>query len=299
MNWQGKPCPPTPLYMNCSNNHSKSVSRGFRFSCIPLVALTLLAGHPAQAALTVVVTYAQDSDALSSSLANTSVLDFNSITPSTPNTPVTDYVWMNGAATVGTIDQVYVRKADMYGGAGGTGNYAAQGGAWPVYTPTTTITFPTGEGHAYFGLWWSAGDANNVLTFYSGTTVVAELTTGNLLNKLAASRAYYYGNPNTAFLNQNNTEAYAFINLYGDLGTTWDKIVFSNLGSSGFESDNWTDRVGAWGTGPGEAGAPVPGVQVATVSGYTVTMSSEPIPEPSSVLCLSATLGLLAFRRRR
>jgi hypothetical protein len=285
--------------MNYSNNHSKSASRGLRFSFIPLVALTLLTGHSAKAALSVVVTYAEDSNAFSSSLANTTVLDFNSITP---NTKVTNYAWTNGTATVGTIDQVYVHQADQYGGAGGVGNYAVQstsvGGDY--HTPTTTITFPTGEGqagHAYFGFWWSAGDAENVLSFYSGTTLVAQLTTDNLLNKLASSPAYY-GNPTAGtFHGQNSNEAYAFINFFGDSGTTWDKIVFSNLGQSGFESDNWTDRVGAWGTGSGETG-PMPGVQVASVSGTTVTMM-EAIPEPSSVLCLSATLGLLAFRRRR
>ena len=32
----------------------------------------------------------------------------------------------------------------------------------------------------------------------------------------------------------------------GSAGTSWNSIVFSNLGSSGFESDNWTSRVNGW-----------------------------------------------------
>ena len=77
-------------------------------------------------------------------------------------------------------------------------------------------------------------------------------------------------------------------------GTTWDQVVFSNQGTSGFESDNWTDRANAWGTQPGETG-PVPGVQVVSLTDSKLS----PIPEPSSTLCVLSALSLLATRRRR
>jgi len=54
----------------------------------------------------------------------------------------------------------------------------------------------------------------------------------------------YYGNPINR--GQNRGEPYAFINFYGDQSTSWDKVVLTNAGSSGFESDNYTSRTQAW-----------------------------------------------------
>jgi len=70
-------------------------------------------------------------------------------------------VW-NG---VGTISSVYIRTADRYGGANGS-DYAVQSKrvGEPNEVPSTTLSLNTPN--AYFGLWWSAGDANNVLSFY-------------------------------------------------------------------------------------------------------------------------------------
>ncbi|MGL5016499.1 MAG: Npun_F0296 family exosortase-dependent surface protein, partial [Luteolibacter sp.] len=78
--------------------------------------------------------------------------------------------------------------------------------------------------------------------------------------------AEYDGNPLNRTVNRN--EPYAFINFFGDATTTWDRIVFSNDGSSGFESDNYTTRVAAW--DPAVDGA-ISGVVVAEVTGTTTT----------------------------
>ncbi len=252
----------------------------------------MVASSSANAAL--VVTYAENSNAYNSSLTNTKVLTFDNLPA---RSKVTNYTWTSGSATVATINQFYVQASDQYGGAGASGsNYPVQsqsvGGSGA--TPTTTISFTASQG--YYGLWWSAGDSANVLTFYSGNTLVAQFTTSSLLTKLASSPDYY-GNPRT---NQNMIEAYAFINFFGVAGTTWDSVVMTNQGSSGFESDNWTTRVGAYGTEPGELPNNLPGVTVAQVTGTTVTLVPTPtvVPEPTSTLYLFSTLGLLAFRRR-
>ncbi len=248
--------------------------------------MSLLAVPFTNAAL--IITYAEDSNSYNSTLSNTTVLTFDS---ATAGTKATNLVWSNGTSTVGTIDRVYIKASDVYGGAGPSGsNYAVQsqtvGGS--NATPTTTITFAAE--HAYFGLWWSAGDALNVLTFYSDGYLVAEFTTSTLLNKLATAPEYK-GNPRT---NENPGQAYAFINFFGMEGTTWDQVVFSNQGTSGFESDNWTDRATAWGTLPGEEGTP-PGVPVITLTDSKPSV----IPEPSSTLFILSALSLLAVRRRK
>lgn len=259
------------------------------FSAISLVVLISSSAHAV-----LVVTYAENSNSYNSSLTNTKVLNFENLPA---RSKITNYTWTNNSATVGTIDQFYVQASDQYGGAGASGsNYPVQsqsvGGS--NATPTTTITFSTSQG--YYGLWWSAGDSANVLTFFSGNTLVAQFTTSSLLTKLASSPDYY-GNPSN---NQNPGEAYAFINFFGVTGTTWDRIVMSNQGSSGFESDNWTTRVGSYGTEPGENPSNLPGVKVAQVSGTTVTLIPTPaaVPEPTSALCLLPALGLVALRRR-
>ncbi|WP_075087124.1 hypothetical protein [Verrucomicrobium spinosum] len=123
----------------------------------------------------------------------------------------------------------------------------------------STLTFDTAS--AYFGMWWSAGDAQNVLTFYLGDSIVSKFTTGSLLSMLPGE---YDGNPRNKTLNAG--EPYAFINFFGDASTSWDRVVLSNTAGSGFESDNYTSRVAAW--DPLADGA-LPGVVVAEVSGTT------------------------------
>lgn len=125
---------------------------------IASIATASLCG--ANAAL--IVTYAEDSNSYNSTLSSTTVYTFDSVPA---NTKATNLVWSNGTATIGTIDHLYVKSLDVYGGAGPAGsNYAVQsqtvGGS--NATPTTTLTFTSQ--HAYFGLWWSAGDALNVMT---------------------------------------------------------------------------------------------------------------------------------------
>lgn len=258
-----------------------------------LGALPLLCS-PLQAAL--IVTYAENPQAVTSSLPNTTRFSFNNLNVGQRNTNVPWYKTSNGnQVLVGTFDQVYVQGQNAFGGAIDVGfasgsPYAVQsatvGGAQAV--PTTTLTLA--EPNAYFGLWWSAGDATNELTFYLGNSLVARFTTASLLNRLAGD-ASYKGNPRNR--NEAKTESFAFINFFGDEGTTWDKIVLSNSPSStsGFEADNYTSRVAPWTPADG----PRPGITLATVTGTTVTT----IPEPSALLLTLGTTALVGMRRRR
>ena len=231
----------------------------------------------------VLLTYAEDPGAQTSSVPNASSISFDNL----PTGLSQGLSWSG----VGTYDKAYILNADQYGGAGGTGKYDVQstgiGGGNAVPTSTLTLNTPS----AYFGLWWSAGDSTNKLSFYSGSTLVASFTTGNLVNALPAS---YKGNPTPAYLDKNFGEKYAFLNIYGQGGATWDSIVFTNIGGSGFESDNHTSRVAAWGQLPGETGPP-PGIAFATVNGTTVAA----VPETSTWVMGFLALGAVVFLVRR
>ena len=204
----------------------------------------------------VIITYAEDPAANLSSLSGTQVFNFN-----TTATGKSSNVGWKG---VGTFDQLFVKNADAYGGAADAQNpkgslYSLQGAGSGVLASTLKLDTDS----SYFGMWWSAGDARNVLEFYNGDTLMGRFTTASLMDPLPAS---HDGNPLNRSVNRG--EPYGFINFFGDEKTSWDRIVLTNNASSGFESDNYTTRVSAW--NPLVDGA-LPGVPVAIVRGEKTT----------------------------
>jgi hypothetical protein len=181
---------------------------------------------------------------------------FNSFSPGDYSSLTTN------VGTLSSSGEFAIVPADVFGGAGGVGNYfsvgAQSGSASPV---TLTLDGP----QSYFGMWWSAADVNNTLRFYSGSTLLATYTTASVFTGIPGS---YFGNPNNG---GDAGEPFAYLNFNGSLGTTFTSVVFSNSDSTGtgFESDNW---------------------------------SVHAVPEPSSlVLCgtSAAIVGLGLWRRRR
>lgn len=221
----------------------------------PLLLLTVL---PVSAG--VIITFAEDPAAYNSSLSGTDVHDFNDL----------KLGYNSGVAWdgVGKFDQLQIIRADAYGGAPdetspkGT-QYSVQG----IGSKVMTTTLYLAEDSSYFGMWWSAGDARNVMSFYDGDSLIGRFTTASLMAPLPPE---YDGNPINRKVNSG--EPYAFINFFGDEKTSWDRIVFSNDGSSGFESDNFTTRVDAW--DPAKDGA-LPGTPVAIVSGTETKLITE------------------------
>ena len=250
----------------------------------------------------IVMTYAEAPGATNSSLADTSVFTFNNYAN---GTHLTNAVWSG----VGTYDQLYVINANQYGGANGSpysvesAKVSGLGGV-----PTTTLSLTTAI--SYFGMWWSAGDANNFLSFYSGNNLVASFSTATLLSKLPSS---YFGNPTPGYTGADGTEAFAFLNFYGTAGTTFDKIVLSDPSTtSGFESDNHTIRVASYGTDPKDTSPTFPGIpveEIRTTNGVQtiITDSSQinttpqPVPEPGtdSLLALSGVAVLWRVLKQR
>ena len=182
------------------------------------------------------------------------------------------------STAVGTITSAdaVVSAANQFGGAGGAANYLAIRNL-----QTATLTLPAAQG--YFGMWWSAADLGNVLSFYSGATLIGSFVPATALGALGSS---YLGNPNGTFPPNDPTEKFAYLNFVGVGGTTFDRIVVTNTDSStAFETDNWSIRV----TAPDPHGPPIE------------TFGS-PVPEPSSLIVaggLAVLVATGAVRRRR
>jgi hypothetical protein len=158
------------------------------------------------------------------------------------------------------VGSTIIVGADQYGGADKT-NYISVGAQAGQSGGSMTLTL---NGPAdYFGMWWSAIDAKNTLQFYKSGVLVKTFTSANL----PAFSSAYDGNPNYS-PKPNTGEHYAYINFNGTVGTTFDTIVFSNDGSTGFETDNH---------------------------------SIHGVPEPSALLMGGAAslVGLVVARRRR
>ena len=240
----------------------------------------------AQARATVIVTYAEKPGAETSSVVNASTFTFNNLSTGTH----TNVEWDG----VGTFDKVNILNADQYGGAGNT-KYAVEG----LGSVSQTI-LNLDQASGYFGMWWSAGDAANVLDFYSGAngtgTLLAQFTTANLLKALPKA---YYGNPNAgSFYQKDSGEPFAFINFFATPGTAWSSVVFKNSSSSGFEGDNYTSRVQVYSSATDGA---MPGVVVEAING-TQEISMAQAPEPNA-FCAMLLLGSVSaggsfFQRR-
>ncbi len=180
---------------------------------------------------------------------------------------------------VGTITSpgLNIHSADVYGGAGGSGNYAAIGAQSGTLTATLTLQGP----QSYFGFWWSAADAGNRIEFLSNGVEVAYFDPTSALGSLTSSN--YYGNPNNR---GDSGEKFAYLNVYGTAGTTFNQVIFSNTTTgSGFESDNWAVRAAAV-TPP--------------YSGMTISGGISVVPEPSSiVLAAIGAVGMVGVTRKK
>ena len=259
-----------------------------KFGFLLLVGLLGLGHFQAEAASSMVVTY-EAARVMSSPVTNSYTYDFNSIGTGAK----TNISWTGWGGT-GTFTSVKVNPVDVFGGADNS-NYTFANDSTP-----TTLTLSTGV--SYFGLWWSAGDAGNVLDFYSGGNKIFTFTS-SVMSGLSSS---YNGNPNSgANAGGNSGEKYAFINFFVQSGFEIDKIVARG---SNFESDNWTLRDPAYGLVAGD-GPNLPGTPVAQYNvndAGTQTTVTDPaqinntsVPEPSSGVLLIAGMAVLAALRRR
>lgn len=157
--------------------------------------------------------------------------NFDKVTPS-GGTLTTNF---SGSSITGTYTGDFsIMAADAFGGAGGS-HFISTSGNKGSYT--LTLNTPVN----YFGMWFSALDSGNNLSFYNGKALVDTFTPADfvaLVGACPASTNPYCGNPNNHL---DATEQFAFLNFYNPKGT-FDKIIFDQDSGSGaqFESDNQT-----------------------------------------------------------
>lgn len=184
--------------------------------------------------------------------------------------------------SVGTfVGTVAIPNAHGAGGAGGTGHFFAVG-SW---SGTSSATLLLNGPQSYFGFWWSAADPANIIDFYSGSTLVATFNPATALGSL--TNPGYFGNPSMP--GQYTNEKFAYLNVFGTNGTTFDKIVFTdtNISVSGFEADNFSVRA-----------APVTSTGT-PIGGIIVTAPDPVVPEPATLAAFGLlSAGLIGCRRK-
>jgi hypothetical protein len=169
-------------------------------------------------------------------------------------------------------------RPDSYGGSFNT-QYFAIGAQSATQEATLSLNSP----QAYFGFDWLAGDAKNVLSFYSGQSLLGSFGTADVFTSGVLTPAYF-GKPGSR--NQDSGEPFGYLNFYGTGGTTFDRIVFSNLSlGTGFESDNHS----------------VYGSQIEPPYSGTPVGSINAVPEPATLASagIAIGVGVLAYRRKR
>ncbi len=167
-----------------------------------------------------------------------------------------------------TYRNVQILPFDVFGGAGATGNYAVTF-TRSGYVADVSTTDPRGVN--YFGYWLSALDSGNRFELLRGGSVVFTFDPADVLSFVGANPGY---NCNPYGLG-NCPQQYAFINIFGLKGQTFDQIRFyEDPEIGGYESDNHT-------------------------FGYFLRRNGTPVPAPGAVVLFGlGALALGAARRR-
>ena len=176
----------------------------------------------------------------------------------------------NGSGYTGTYTGgVRWNAANAYGGAGGSGKYP---------TTSSSYTLTINPSANYFGLWFSALDSGNQLQFYRDSSLLYSFTPADFISLVGTCPGTgFCGNPNN---HADPNEQFAYLNFYDSNGA-FNKVVFTQLTSAGFESDNHA---------------------VAMLSGPPGGTVIPKAPEPATwgaFLLGGALIGFTQLRRRR
>ena len=202
---------------------------------------------------------------------------------------------LNDDFTAGANDTVYPTISNGKYGGTNQGDYLSIGADKTHASTLQTISLKLSSPVSYIGFSFYSGDANNSFSLYNGNTFLGTYTTGTLINTLNSTplkditgrtvdKSGYYGEPGANF---NTTEPYAYIDLFGVAGTTFDTIVFGQNTSAAFETDNVSILNSA---NPGGTLQP---------AGDFIAIGAAQTPEPGTWVYLVAGAGALAFLQGR
>jgi hypothetical protein len=179
-------------------------------------AASMMIGASASAA---VLTYGAPGEVNSTNSGTLSVETFDGQTPGFGST-FSDTV---GAVTF-NYSGVDVRGTDAYGGAGNSTYAATYNGIFPGDGAGYALSVTSTNVINYFGLYVSASDSSNTLTFLKNGATIATYNMGAIRDAIGGT-------------DQDNF----FANFYFTQGETYDEVLFSQPASGhGFESDNHT-----------------------------------------------------------
>jgi len=176
-----------------------------------------------------------------------------------------------------------IKDADIVGGAGGIGKYAATFNSTGYTLDLSAVDSTNGNTPVpitYFGFWLSALDAGNNVIFYRGGNPVFSFTPTDVISQVGNCPNVsnpFCGNPSGTFQGHKLDEPFVFLNFYDNSGLGFDKIVYlESITGAGYESDNHT-------------------------VGYFLnqTGNPSPAPEPETVSLFGIGLAALGFVRRR
>ncbi|MCZ4344052.1 PEPxxWA-CTERM sorting domain-containing protein [Sphingomonadaceae bacterium G21617-S1] len=196
--------------------------RMFRKGMIVLAAMAGLASIPAGAAVVVSV------NASGSANANLSGYNFSVANLDNAQNGLASVAFA-GSSITGTTTSGFVNigNANLYGGAGGAGQFGTVNG--------NPATIQLSQSVNYFGLWGSALDGNNAVALYNDDTLLGSFALQSVLQNDAGFNSGYYGNP---FGGGNSGELYAFFNFQSD--SAFNRVQLVQNGGGGFEFDNLT-----------------------------------------------------------
>jgi hypothetical protein len=171
----------------------------------------------------------------------------------------------NGSSVTGAYSGNFdITPANVYGGAGGS-NFA---------TTNSSYSLALSSSVNYFGIWFSALDAGNMLNFYNGSTLLYSFTPTAFLNLVGSCPgSSFCGNPNNG---GDTPEQFAYLNFYDQNGLFNNIVVSESIAANGFESDNHA---------------------VATLSGPPGGTVINPMPEPASFSIAALGVGVLLLSK--
>jgi hypothetical protein len=190
-----------------------------------------------------------------SKLSGTTTVDFNN--GQAPTTGFAKYSFENNSGSSSV-------RADVWAPAGANGQ--VNDGKYLAVFSGNKVTINLSNYLNYFGIDWGAISPGNMFSFYNGNTLIKSFTTADV-NPVAPIKAAQHGG-----------EGNGFLHFYSDSSNDiFNKIVITQTGGGGFESDNHSFHSGT-----------------SRFTGF----DPQSVPEPSITLGMLAVGGMF-FRKRK